>query len=127
MESGRLAASVWWSAQKAYPVDSGYARCGVAFAGCARTLGLEGLKGSWRERSLAEFQRAFPDEASCAAFLFARRCFYRHVSFETMLGLAARHQPVSYWDIVNRENPRKDRHPPGQKPIPDPDHANHKM
>jgi transposase-like protein len=26
-----------------------------------------------RGRSLAEFQRAFPDEASCAAFLFARR------------------------------------------------------
>ena len=99
----------------------------MAFAGCARTLGLEGLKGSWRGRSLAEFQRAFPDEASCAAFLFARRRFYRHVSFETMLGLAARHQPVRYWDIVKRENPRKDRRPPGQKPIPDPDHANHKM
>src|SRR5260221_10184370 len=26
-----------------------------------------------RARSLTEFQRAFPDEASCAAFLFERR------------------------------------------------------
>src|ERR1700686_1047445 len=26
-----------------------------------------------RARSLTEFQRAFPDEASCAAFLFTRR------------------------------------------------------
>jgi transposase-like protein/predicted RNA-binding Zn-ribbon protein involved in translation (DUF1610 family) len=59
-------------------------------------------------------------------FRYNRR-FYRHVSFETMLGLAARHQPVSYWDIVKRDNPRKDRRPTGQKPIADPNHANHKM
>jgi len=33
--------------------------------------------------------------------------FYRHVSFETMLGLASHHHPTSYWDIVGRDNPRK--------------------
>jgi transposase-like protein len=39
-------------------------------------------------------------------FRYNRR-FYRHVSFETMLGLAASHEPTSYRDIVNREEPRK--------------------
>ena len=39
-------------------------------------------------------------------FRYNRR-FYRHVSFETMLGLAAHHQPTSYWDIIGRDNPRK--------------------
>src|SRR6266705_1461192 len=28
-------------------------------------------------------------------------------SFETMLGLASRHRPTSYWDIVARDKPRK--------------------
>lgn len=41
-------------------------------------------------------------------FRYNRR-FYRHVSFETMLGLAARHEPQSYWDIIKRDNPRKGR------------------
>ena len=41
-------------------------------------------------------------------FRYNRR-FYRHVSFETMLGLAARHEPESYWDIIKRDNPRKGR------------------
>jgi len=41
-------------------------------------------------------------------FRYNRR-FYRHVSFETMLGLVARHQPASYWDIIERDNPRKGR------------------
>jgi predicted RNA-binding Zn-ribbon protein involved in translation (DUF1610 family) len=39
-------------------------------------------------------------------FRYNRR-FYRHVSFETILGLAAHHEPESYWDIVGRANPRK--------------------
>ena len=39
-------------------------------------------------------------------FRYNRR-FYRHVSFETLLGLAAHHEPASYWDIIKRENPRK--------------------
>ena len=39
-------------------------------------------------------------------FRYNRR-FYRHVSFETLLGLAAQHVPASYWDIVNQANPRK--------------------
>src|SRR5450756_2126722 len=39
-------------------------------------------------------------------FRYNRR-FYRHVSFEALLGLAAHHVPASYWDIVNQVNPRK--------------------
>src|ERR1700730_3232080 len=39
-------------------------------------------------------------------FRYNRR-FYRHVSFETMLGLSSPHHPTSYWDIVGRDNPRK--------------------
>lgn len=39
-------------------------------------------------------------------FRYNRR-FYRHVSFETLLGLATHHHPTTYWDIIKRENPRK--------------------
>jgi transposase-like protein len=39
-------------------------------------------------------------------FRYNRR-FYRHVSFETLLGLTALHEPTSYWDIIKRDNPRK--------------------
>ena len=39
-------------------------------------------------------------------FRYNRR-FYRHVSFETLLGIASRRRPVGYWDIAGRENPRK--------------------
>src|ERR1700736_63039 len=39
-------------------------------------------------------------------FRYNRR-FYRHASFETMLGLAAQHEPASYWDVIGRTNPRK--------------------
>jgi ISXO2-like transposase domain len=39
-------------------------------------------------------------------FRYNRR-FYRHVSFETLLGLTVQHEPASYWDIVKRDNPRK--------------------
>jgi hypothetical protein len=39
-------------------------------------------------------------------FRYNRR-FYRHVSFETILGLASHHHPTSYWEIVGRDNPRK--------------------
>ena len=38
-------------------------------------------------------------------FRYNRR-FYRHVSFETVLGLATHHKPTSYWDITARANPR---------------------
>src|SRR6202171_1957797 len=42
------------------------------------------------------------------AFVFPQnRRFYRHVSFETLLGLASHHHPTSYWDIIGRDNPRK--------------------
>jgi len=33
--------------------------------------------------------------------------FYRHASFETILGLASHHEPASYWDIIGRANPRQ--------------------
>ncbi|MEK4031573.1 transposase [Methylocystis sp. IM2] len=39
-------------------------------------------------------------------FRYNRR-FYRHVSFETILGIASHHEPVSYWDIAGHANPRK--------------------
>jgi predicted RNA-binding Zn-ribbon protein involved in translation (DUF1610 family) len=39
-------------------------------------------------------------------FRYNRR-FYRHASFETILGLATLHEPASYWDIIGRTNPRK--------------------
>jgi hypothetical protein len=48
-------------------------------------------------------------------FRYNRR-FYRHVSFETMLGLAARHAPTSYWDIVGHANPRKEKATPRRAP-----------
>jgi predicted RNA-binding Zn-ribbon protein involved in translation (DUF1610 family)/transposase-like protein len=39
-------------------------------------------------------------------FRYNRR-FFRHVSFETILGLAVHHEPASYWNIIERTNPRK--------------------
>jgi len=54
-----------------------------------------GLRGEHIDTYLDEF-----------VFRYNRR-FYRHVSFETMLGLAAGHEPTSYWDIIKRKNPRK--------------------
>lgn len=41
-------------------------------------------------------------------FRYNRR-YYRHVSFKTLLGLAANRAPTSYWDITGRANPRKGR------------------
>jgi transposase-like protein/DNA-directed RNA polymerase subunit RPC12/RpoP len=38
-------------------------------------------------------------------FRYNRR-FYRHVSFETLLGLAAHGEPADYWTIIGRQNPR---------------------
>jgi hypothetical protein len=35
------------------------------------------------------------------------RHFYRHISFEKILGIASRRDPIGYWDIVGRRNPRK--------------------
>ena len=43
-------------------------------------------------------------------FRYNRR-FHRHGSFEALLGLAARYEPASYWDIVKRDNPRKSAEP----------------
>ena len=39
-------------------------------------------------------------------FRYNRR-FYRHASFETMLGLATHNQPAGYWEVIGRNNPRK--------------------
>ncbi len=38
---------------------------------------------------------------------WVHRRFYRHASFETILGLASHHEPASYWDIIGRANPRQ--------------------
>jgi predicted RNA-binding Zn-ribbon protein involved in translation (DUF1610 family) len=48
-------------------------------------------------------------------FRYNRR-FYRHVSFETVLGLTARHKPTGYWDIIGRANPRKGAPTPRRVP-----------
>lgn len=48
-------------------------------------------------------------------FRYNRR-FYRHVSFETVLGLAAHRSPVSYWDITSQQNPRKETTPTRKNP-----------
>jgi ISXO2 transposase-like protein len=39
-------------------------------------------------------------------FRYNRR-FHRHVSFETLLGLAAHYEPASYWDIVKQKPPNR--------------------
>ena len=39
------------------------------------------------------------------AFRYNRR-FYRHVSFETVLGLASHKEPTNYWTIIGRKTPR---------------------
>ena len=50
-------------------------------------------------------------------FRYNRR-FYRHVSFETLLGLAADKEPASYWDLIKRDNPRKGAARVGAAPLP---------
>ena len=50
-------------------------------------------------------------------FRYNRR-FYRHVSFETLLGFAADKEPTSYWDLIKRDNPRKSAGRSGATPIP---------
>jgi hypothetical protein len=47
-------------------------------------------------------------------FRYNRR-FYRHVSFEALLGLATHQEPTGYWDIIKRDNPRKRT---GRSPAP---------
>ena len=53
-------------------------------------------------------------------FRYNRR-FHRHVSFEALLGLAARYEPASYRDIVKRDNPRKRAEPPRPLHIDEPE------
>ena len=50
-------------------------------------------------------------------FRYNRR-FYRHVSFETLLELAADKQPASYWDLIKRDNPRKSAGRAEATPVP---------
>lgn len=50
-------------------------------------------------------------------FRYNRR-FYRHVSFETLLGLAADKEPAGYWDLIKRDNPRKGAEQAGATPLP---------
>lgn len=49
------------------------------------------------------------------AFRYNRR-FYRHVSFQTILGIATKRPPISYWDISGRPNPRKNETPLRRRP-----------
>ena len=53
-------------------------------------------------------------------FRYNRR-FYRHVSFETVLGLAAHRAPETYRDIVNRDAPTNvlTRHEPLPIDVPE--------
>lgn len=48
-------------------------------------------------------------------FRFNRRQ-HRKVSFETLLGLASKAKPVSYWEITGDENPRKRKRPERKNP-----------
>jgi predicted RNA-binding Zn-ribbon protein involved in translation (DUF1610 family) len=48
-------------------------------------------------------------------FRYNRR-FYRHVSFATVLGLAANRSPVSYWNITGQPNARIDKTPVRRTP-----------
>ena len=56
----------------AYPVDSGSPRYSMSSDLSDRVKSL-GRTSYGQARSLSEFQKAFPDEASCVAFLFKRR------------------------------------------------------
>jgi hypothetical protein len=53
-------------------------------------------------------------------FRYNRR-FYRHVSFDALLGIASGRRPVSYWDIAGRKNPRKGETPRQQDLAPQKD------
>ena len=57
---------------EAYPFDSRF-RYMLCLSGPRACGGLRGNEGMARGRSLAEFQKAFADEVSCATFLFKRR------------------------------------------------------
>ncbi len=56
----------------AYCVVPGLPKCGIRPL-LSPAVGTPGEHPMARARSLTEFQSAFPDEASCAAFLFERR------------------------------------------------------
>src|SRR5271168_3062191 len=62
-----------------------------------------GLSGDYRHDLRRKHVDTYLEEF---VFRYNRR-FYRHVSFETLLGIASHHQPVSYWDIAGHANPRK--------------------
>ena len=49
-------------------------------------------------------------------FRYNRR-FYRHVSFENMLGLAANHAPASYREIIGRESRSKNQIASDARPL----------
>ena len=53
-------------------------------------------------------------------FRYNRR-FYRHVSFDTLLGLAANKEPASYWDLIKRDNRRKSAGDPPPQHIDEPE------
>jgi transposase-like protein len=59
-----------------------------------------GLRGKHLDTYLNEF-----------VFRYNRR-FYRHVSFETILGIASRNEPVTYWTIIGQQDSVRRRLPP---------------
>jgi hypothetical protein len=64
-----------------------------------------GIRRGHRSRAAIKPQHA---DTYLNEFVFRyNRRFYRHVSFEALLGLATHHEPTSYWDIIKRDNPRK--------------------
>jgi len=48
-------------------------------------------------------------------FRYNRR-FYRHASFATLLGIVAHREPLGYWDIIGKANPRKGKATPRRAP-----------
>jgi len=65
------------------------------------------LMKRWGLGTYHELRRKHVDSYLNEFVFHYNRRFYRHVSFETMLGLASHRGPVSYWDIAGRANPRK--------------------
>ena len=90
-----------WSAP--WPVTSSF-RGAIALSG--RSSDGAGTYHGLRRKHVDTYLNEF-------VFRYNRR-FYRHASFETLLGLASNHVPTTYWDIINRENPRK----PSAKALP---------
>ena len=65
-----------------------------------------GIWGRWREGGHASYPGLRSDYRHDPRVV-GKLAANRHVSFEKLLGLAARGAPMNYWDIIKRDNPRK--------------------